>query len=292
MNSHFERFEAVDGMGDAEERIIPAKEQKRLISKLQNNSITTQEKDILISSLYNLVIRISRSFASRFPDRSLEDLIEDGLLNLWLRLPTYQPDRSTPSTFTHIVVSTAFCKELKRLQRKSLRRSIDSSKDQNNNSKKEINIPMMSLSNFQDSEGQEYEPDALGVEDIDREFAESSMDFESMMLKMYQNVCRSVQEYKILNHLLNIKLLPNFGGGRRRKSLNKIAQIVDVKMSQVEKVADRVKPWIDKHDFISLLFGQQFQPPMPHYIFDKKTLDEYFKDHDGEDIWSLLNGNS
>jgi len=292
MNSNFERFEAVDGMGDENERLLPAKEQKRLIGKLQNNSITTHEKDLLIGSLYNLVIRISRSFASRFPDRSLEDLIEDGLLNLWLRLPTYQPDRSTPSTFTHIVVSTAFCKELKKLQRRSIRRSVTDDESKEEGAKKEINIPIMSLSNFQNSEGQEYEPDALGVEDEDRELAESAMDFESMMTKMYKSVCRSVQEYKILNHLLNIKLLPNFGGGRRRKSLNKIAEIVDSKMSQVEKVANRVKPWLAKHDFISLLSNKTFQAPLPQHVFNQKQLDEYFEVHQNEDVWTLLNGNA
>ena len=290
MTKSFKQFDSFDEMGDVSERKLSAKEQKRLIQKLQEDKITSREKDVLMGSLYNLVIRVSRNFSSRFPDRSLEDLINDGLLNLWLRLPKYSSERSSPSTYTHIVIHTAFCKELKKLQRRSIRRKIMVGEG-DDAEEREINVPFMSLSNFTNSDGEEYEPDALGVKDEVREQAESVMALGEILLQMYQSVCRSVQEYKILNHILNVKILPNFGGGRRRKSLSRIAEIVDTKMCHVERVADRVRPWIKKHDFISLLSVHTFKAPMADTVFSKDVLDEYFRNHDGEDIWTLLNGN-
>jgi len=286
---NYDSYDAFDSMGDVIERTIPAIEQKKLIQKFQNDSITTEEKDILMGSLYNLVIRISRSFAPRFPDRSLEDLINDGLLNLWLRLPSYSSGRSSPSTFTHIVVQTAFCKELKRMQRRSLRRTITVGHGENTE-EREVNVPHMSLSNFMNSEGHEYEPDALGVKDEMREQAESLIAFNEMMVDMYQTVCHSVQEYKILNHLLNVKILPNFGGGRRRKSLSRVAEIVGTKFCHVERIANRVKPFISKHDFLPLLSSHTFKAPMADKVFSKEVLDEYFNANSEEDIWTLMNG--
>jgi hypothetical protein len=149
---------------------------------------------------------------------------------------------------------------------------------------------MMSLNNFINSEGEEYEPDALGVQDDMREHTETVIDYEEMVLDMYKEVCRSVTEYKILNHILNIKILPNFGGGRRRKCLKKIADIAGTKMSHVERVAKRVRPWLKKHDFLDILTRHNVHTPTADCVFDDEVLDEYFQDNDGEDIWTLLCG--
>jgi RNA polymerase sigma factor (sigma-70 family) len=284
----YEKFDAFAHMGDGDERLLTAKQQKTLIKKLQDEVITENEKDVLMGSLYNLVIGVARSFHSRFPDRSLEDLIEDGLLNLWLRLPKYNSEKSKPSTYSQIVVSSAFCKELKKLQRRSIRRTICC---EETGEEKEINIPCMSLNNFLNDEGEEYEPDILGVQDDHQEQISSVIDFEETVLAMFKDVCNTVQEYKILNHILNTKILPNYGGGRRRKSLNKIAEIADTKMSHVEKVAKCVIPWLKKIDFLELVDSHNLQAPMADAIFSKEILDEYFTQNPGEDLWSLRNGN-
>jgi len=286
MSSNFEQFDAFAHMGDVTERSLGSEEQKRLIRKLQDETITSDEKDVLMGSLYNLVIGVARSFHPRFPDRSLEDLIEDGLLNLWLRLPGYKEDRSFPSTYSQIVVQTAYCKELKKMQRRTLRRTVTDY----DGTEKEVNIPTMSLNNFMNSEGEEYEPDVLGVQDDMREQYESVMDYHAMVTDMYREVCRSVKEYKILNHILNTKILPNFGGGRRRKCLKQVAENVGTKMSHVEKVARRVRPWLEKHDFLDILTSHQIETPMADEVFKKEELAEYFAENQDEDMLSLLCG--
>jgi hypothetical protein len=155
----------------------------------------------------------------------------------------------------------------------------------------DINVPHMSLSNFCNSEGQEFEPEALGVDDVKREEAESIMFFEEMMVDMYKEVCKTVNEYKALNHMLNTKVIPDVGGCRRRKAVSKIAEITGTTFKQVEMVAERVRPWIERHDFVPLLSTYNFKAPPPEEIFEEEDLDKYFEDNEGEDVWTLLSGN-
>ena len=110
------------------------------------------------------------------------------------------------------------------------------------------------------------------------------------VLDMYKEVCRSIAEYKILNQILNTKILPNFGGGRRRKCMRAIAAIAGTKMNHVDRVAKRVRPWLDKYDFLNILINHQVSTPMADEIFSKEELDKYFEENEGETLNSLLCG--
>ena len=282
MSIIYERFIAVDSIKDKK---IKPKEQKELIAKLQNDTITMDEANTLIASLYDLVINQARKMFYNFPDRDLEDLIEDGVYNLWLRLPGYDHTRSGPSTYATIVVRSAFLKELSKLKNRTpFRTTID---EETKEKKKDL-IPNVSLQNFIDEDDHTYEPNFLGKEDYTRLNAENRIYFEELVLDMYNDVCKNIVDFRILNNILNIKKLPNFGGGRRRKSLNKIAENCNVKISYVENLAKKVNPWLKKHDFISFLINNEYETPDIQSVFeDNDIVNEFEKEHI-IDVWEVL----
>lgn len=284
-NSNFERFTAVDSVKD---RKIPSKKQKELIVKLQKDTITHKEANILIGSLYDLVIKQARKMYYKFPDRELEDLVEDGVYNLWLRLPGYDHTRAGPSTYATIVVKTAFLKELAKLKNRVATQTVFNEKTEE---MQKIAIPNMSLQNFLDENGSEYEPDVLGKEDGARINTEEKIFFEEMVLEMYQNICSTIRDFRILNNILDIKKLPNFGGGRRRKSLHKVAENHGVKTTYVENLAKRVNPWLKRHDFLTFLSKNEYPTPSLLRIFKSNDIRDKFAEEEIEDVWDIIDNN-
>ena len=282
LNSIYQRFEAVDSVKG---RKIPAKQQKKLIAKLQGDFINNDEANVLIASFYNLIIKEARKIYYQFPDRDLEDLIEDGVYNLWLRLPGYDPDRGGPSTYATIVVRSAFLKELSKLRNRTAKQYVY---DENNEIKK-IPIPNMSLSSFLDASGNEYEPEILGRKDLVRENADERIYFEEIVNEMYRSICHSIKDYMILNTIFNMKKLPNFGGGRRRKCLRKVAEENKVKAVYVENLAQKVRPWLRKHDFLTFLSSNEYFSPVLQSVFkDSEIGDRFANEDDMEDVWDII----
>jgi len=282
MMTVFERLAATDSIPN---RRIKAKEQKELIAKLQNDTITMDEANILIGSLYDLVINQARKMFYNFSDRDLEDLIEDGIYNLWLRLPGYDHRRSGPSTYATIVVRTAFLKELSKLKNRTPFRMVI---DEKTKKKKKNLIPNVSLQNFTDEDKLVYEPDALGKEDFARLNTEERIHFEEMALGMYRSVCKNIIDFRILNNILDVRKLPNFGGGRRKKSLCKIAEIYGVKFSYVENLAKKVSPWLNKYDFIAFLVKNEYNIPNIQEIFESDIIKEEFVEEELIDVWEMI----
>jgi len=282
MATIFERFVATDSVPN---RKIKAKEQKELIIKLQNDTISMDEANVLIDSLYNLVINQARKIFYNFSDRDLEDLIEDGIYNLWLRLPGYDHERAGPSTYATIVVRTAFLKELSKLKNRTPFRMI---LDEETKKKKKDLIPNISLQNFLDEDKLVYEPDVLGEEDYVRLNTEERIYFEEMALNMYKSVCKRTLDLRILNNIFDVKKLPNFGGGRRKKSLAKVAEIHGVKISYIENLAKRVSPWLKKHDFIAFLVKNEYSIPNVQEIFESDIIKEEFVEEEVVDVWEMI----
>jgi RNA polymerase sigma factor (sigma-70 family) len=279
---NFERFTAVDSVKDKK---ISAKKQKELIKKLQDDTITKEESNILIGSLYNLVIKQARKIFYKFPDRDLEDLIEDGIYNLWLRLPGYDHTRSGPSTYATIVVRSAFLKELDKLKNKTPHLKI---KDEETDEFKKVSIPNISLQTFFDESGSSYEPDALGVKDEVLENAENKIFFEEMLLEMFRNICESIVDFNIMNTILDVKKLPSFGGGRRRKALQEVADNHNVKMSYVEKLTKKIQPWIRKHDFIKFVATNQYSAPKLRDVFSHEDISGQYAEENILDVWDVV----
>ena len=278
----FERLVATDSVPN---RRIKAKEQKELIVKLQNDTISMDEANVLIGSLYDLVINQARIIFYNFPDRDLEDLIEDGIYNLWLRLPGYDHERSGPSTYATIVVRTAFLKELSKLKNRTPFRMV---LDEKTKKKKKDLIPNISLQNFLDEDKLIYEPDVLGEEDRVRLNTEERIHFEEMALDMYKDVCKSIVDFRILNNILDIRKLPNFGGGRRKKSLGRVAEIHRVKTSYIESLAKKVSPWLKRHDFIAFLVKNEYKIPNIQEVFESDIVKEEFVEEELYDVWEMI----
>jgi len=281
MNANFERFTAVDSVKN---RKVSAKKQKELIAKLQKDTITHEESNILIGSLYDLIIKQARKMFYHFNDRQLEDLVEDGVYNLWLRLPGYDHTRAGPSTYATIVVRSAFLKELSKLKTRTPSQMVF---DEESEEMQKIRIPNMSLQNFLDESGSEYEPDVLGIEDKNRTNTEEKIYFEEMVLEMFQSVCSTIKDFRILSNILDINKLPNFGGGRRRKSLRKVAENHGVKITYVESLAKRLNPWLKKHDFLTFLSRNNEMTPTLHKVF-QNDIGNRFAEEEFDDVWDII----
>lgn len=283
MAKSFQRFEAMDCVEDIK---LSRKEQKELIEKLQDSGISSHEKNLLIKSFYNLVIKIARGFEKQFPDRTLEDLVEDGIYHLWLRFPSYDRARGCPSTFVTLVVKTAYLKELSKLRNRTVKQEII---EEDTGESQTISIPNLSLNSFMDESGDEYEPDILGCEDERRLNLEDKICFEEMMIDMFQSVCKTIKDFRILNTMLDVAKLPNYGGGRRRKCLNKIAEDNDVRFSDVENVAKRVRPYLRHHDFLTYLTKNHYRSPSISSVFGDEYIEETFLEGDDSlDVWDFI----
>ena len=279
---------------------VSAEEQIRLIKKLQKNTITKAEERILMGSVHKLIISVAKGFKVSLPDRSLGDLVQDGAANVWLLLKTIYQEwrhnkkgdlvRVLPSTFIHMVLRTGFSKEIKKLKSRSAKQIICRKDNEGNEELMEANLPNMSLQNFMDDDGNEYEPDIIGHMDRNHTEMMDKIYFDEMMVNLYQSVCRNLKEYRILNILMNVKKLPNVGTGRNRKCIEAIAQRLDVNKNMVKRLTQRVQPWLEKHDFIPRILAADIIPPRPEDVFDEKEMSRILEE-EVVDIWDVIRNN-
>ena len=69
---------------------INAERQIELINKYQKGSISQDEKDELIGQFHKMIIKIAQTFSNSLSSRSFNDIVSDGVANVWMRLLKYQ----------------------------------------------------------------------------------------------------------------------------------------------------------------------------------------------------------
>jgi len=274
--------------------------QKKLIKKLQNDTITKEEDLQLTNSYHRFAIKMAQNFHSSLKEFfSLSDLVQYGMISVWTRLKKYQPYRLNkdgekkpilPSTYIGVILRSTY---LKLIKHKEARMITGITTKRNNDGDIEFieaNFNPISIHNFVDEENKEYEPPSLEVMDKERQKSEDMIVFEQMRMKLYKSVCKTLKDYRILNMLLDIKKLPKPKTGRNKKCIEIVAEKFDVSPGVVKRIVDRVDPWLKKHDFIPLILSSQIVPPRPFEVFSEKKLTSILH-NDVVDIWDIINNN-
>jgi hypothetical protein len=297
--SNFEEVESI------KTSTINAERQIELIHKYQKELITQDEKNELIGQFHKMIIKSAKSFSTSLPDRSFNDIISDGVSNVWMRLLQYdeyrevsvkdkegnvigkETKRVLPSTYVSIVLRTGYVKDIKKSQTRMSKRLIRFKNSLGETEEKISCMSNMSLQNFVSDEDQEFEPDSMSIEDNLVNEIVDEMTFNSMVLQMYNSICKSLQDYEILNSLLDVHKLPATSAGRNRQCVEMIAKEHGVQSKTINKVAKRVGPWLDKFDFIPHLLRGEFKAPAVKDVFDSSEMSDIME-NEVDDVWDIM----
>jgi hypothetical protein len=284
---------------------IDAERQIELIHKYQKGYITKDEKNELIGQFHKMIIKSAKSFLQSLPDRSFNDIISDGVSNVWMRLLQYQEYREVdvkdkegnvigretkrvvPSTYVSIVLRTGYVKDIKKSQTRMSKRLARFKNSLGETEEKIICMSNMSLQNFMNDDDEEFEPDLMSVTDNCVNEVVDKMTFNSMVLQMYSSICKTLQDYEILNSLLDVHKLPATSAGRNRQCVEMIAKEHGVQSKTINRVAKRVGPWLDKFDFIPHLLRGEFEAPAVDDVFDSNEVEDIIE-NEVDDVWDIM----